>query len=263
METTILYCFVPVYYLLYASSLNYAFPSHLGISPQDEKYYFDGAVIYCKDGSKSFPRSRLNDGFCDCPDGTDEPGTSACPESKFYCRNVGGTPRFLFSSRVNDNICDCCDGSDEYDGGVMCPNTCRGNNLNIKTVHQDSRKSKDLKANHISAKERISRVDLEDLIPNLKGFKVAVVIELFFSILVIALLLYYRCNRTRRRRTLWRNWRLKPITFSEWPITKQKFLERLAARSYEGEYLCRVQKSLSCNGYVNLFGVSQLNHQKN
>lgn len=32
-------------------------------------------------------------------------GTSACPAGKFYCRNVGSTPRFLFSSRVNDHIC--------------------------------------------------------------------------------------------------------------------------------------------------------------
>ena len=27
----------------------------------------------------------LNDDFCDCVDGTDEPGTSACQFSKFYC----------------------------------------------------------------------------------------------------------------------------------------------------------------------------------
>jgi protein kinase C substrate 80K-H len=31
-------------------------------------------VIKCKDGSKSFSRDRLNDNFCDCLDGTDEPG---------------------------------------------------------------------------------------------------------------------------------------------------------------------------------------------
>ena len=36
--------------------------------------YFQGDSIWCKDGSKSFPRERLNDNFCDCPDGTDEPG---------------------------------------------------------------------------------------------------------------------------------------------------------------------------------------------
>lgn len=32
-------------------------------------------------------------------------GTSACPAGKFYCRNLGSTPQFIFSSRVNDLIC--------------------------------------------------------------------------------------------------------------------------------------------------------------
>lgn len=32
-------------------------------------------------------------------------GTSACPAGKFYCRNIGSTPQFLFSSRVNDHFC--------------------------------------------------------------------------------------------------------------------------------------------------------------
>lgn len=97
----------------------------LGIAPEDEKYYKASSDwIKCKDGSKKFSKTQLNDDFCDCPDGTDEPGTSACPLGKFYCRNSGHTPRFLYSSRVNDAICDCCDGSDEYDGKVKCPNTC-------------------------------------------------------------------------------------------------------------------------------------------
>ncbi|KAL9265665.1 Glucosidase 2 subunit beta-like protein [Drosera capensis] len=100
-------------------------PSLLGVSPQDEKYY-DGSAgfVGCRDGSKKINRSRINDDFCDCVDGSDEPGTSACPNGRFYCRNIGHIPVVLFSSRVNDGICDCCDGSDEYDGKVTCPNTC-------------------------------------------------------------------------------------------------------------------------------------------
>ncbi|XP_051151781.1 glucosidase 2 subunit beta isoform X3 [Andrographis paniculata] len=74
-------------------NLSYSSPSRLpvGAHPRDEKYY-EAEIIKCKDGSKSFTRDRLNDNFCDCVDGSDEP--------------------------------DCCDGSDEYDGTVMCPNTC-------------------------------------------------------------------------------------------------------------------------------------------
>lgn len=39
----------------------------------DEKY-FASEVIKCKDGSNFFTRDRINDNFCDCPDGSDEPG---------------------------------------------------------------------------------------------------------------------------------------------------------------------------------------------
>ncbi|OMO55340.1 hypothetical protein COLO4_36028 [Corchorus olitorius] len=60
-----------------------------GLTDED---YFKGEIIKCKNGAKKFTRIQLNDDFCDCPDGTDEP--------------------------------DCCDGSDEYDGKVKCPNTC-------------------------------------------------------------------------------------------------------------------------------------------
>ncbi|RDY14840.1 Glucosidase 2 subunit beta, partial [Mucuna pruriens] len=90
----------------------------------DDKYYKSSDVIKCKDGSGKFNKAQLNDDFCDCADGTDEPGTSACPGGKFFCRNAGHASVYLFSSRVNDGICDCCDGTDEYDGQVKCPNTC-------------------------------------------------------------------------------------------------------------------------------------------
>ncbi|XP_010230777.1 glucosidase 2 subunit beta isoform X3 [Brachypodium distachyon] len=95
----------------------------LGIAPQDEAYY-RGGVIKCRNGSGKFTRDQLNDDFCDCADGTDEPGTSACPEGKFYCQNAGHSPITIFSSWVNDGICDCCDGSDEYGSNTTCKNTC-------------------------------------------------------------------------------------------------------------------------------------------
>ncbi|CAN4104712.1 unnamed protein product [Withania somnifera] len=99
---------------------------NLGIAPEDENYYkgLSSGAIKCKDGSKKFTKAQLNDDFCDCPDGSDEPGTSACPSGKFYCKNTGHVPLLIYSSRVNDGICDCCDGSDEHDGKVKCPNTC-------------------------------------------------------------------------------------------------------------------------------------------
>lgn len=70
--------------------------------------------------------SDVNNDYCDCPDGSDEPGTSACPDSRFYCENKGHFPVYIFGSHVDDGICDpaCCDGSDEQLSGVKCPNVC-------------------------------------------------------------------------------------------------------------------------------------------
>ena len=68
----------------------------------------------------------MNDDYCDCVDGTDEPGTSACGNSHFWCENIGYKGQYVFSSRVNDGICDCCDGSDEKYAAPSsnCENTC-------------------------------------------------------------------------------------------------------------------------------------------
>lgn len=59
----------------------------------------------CLDGSKVISWSAVNDDYCDCPDGSDEPGTGACPDTKFYCRNEGHIGAFIPSSRVGDGLC--------------------------------------------------------------------------------------------------------------------------------------------------------------
>ena len=75
------------------------------------------------DEQQVVPARKINDGECDCEDGSDEPSTSACPSGRFFCVNKRHTPQWLNSSRVNDGACDCCDGTDEHGRGG-CPSTC-------------------------------------------------------------------------------------------------------------------------------------------
>ncbi|RVE60666.1 hypothetical protein OJAV_G00183130 [Oryzias javanicus] len=95
-----------------------------GISSSYKRFYREKKSFLCIDGSKLIPFEQVNDDYCDCADGSDEPGTSACPRGRFYCTNLGFRPHYIPSSRVNDGICDCCDASDEYNSHVRCQNTC-------------------------------------------------------------------------------------------------------------------------------------------
>jgi hypothetical protein len=90
-------------------------------------------VFGCPDGSAdALPFTAINDGFCHCGDGSDEPGTGACDSgdgggselSHYYCPNEGFKAVHVFPSRVNDGICDCCDGSDEWAHEGLCTNRC-------------------------------------------------------------------------------------------------------------------------------------------
>ncbi|GAB6023924.1 hypothetical protein CHUAL_008655 [Chamberlinius hualienensis] len=77
----------------------------------------------CLHSSHEVPYNRVNNDYCDCDDGSDEPSTSACQNGRFYCEHQLSPldEVFIVSSRVNDGICDCCDGSDEWSNVQVPP----------------------------------------------------------------------------------------------------------------------------------------------
>jgi len=107
--------------------------------------------FFCVKSSDRIALSSVNDGYCDCSDGSDELGTGACDilpsiqkvnpliitSSKktllnedvalasFHCKNPGFRAHPIPISRINDGVCDCCDGSDEWATPSLCANTCR------------------------------------------------------------------------------------------------------------------------------------------
>ncbi|PWN46350.1 hypothetical protein IE81DRAFT_319256 [Ceraceosorus guamensis] len=143
-----------------------------GVAPEHHHLYAtpaDGGTEWkCLESGETIPFSAVNDDYCDCKDGSDEPGTSACPTSRFYCKNEGHLPAYLLSSRVNDGICDpeCCDGSDETDGKVSCPDRCAkiGKEYRKRVAEQQNiqRAGAKIRAGYIAqVKKSLEATDLE------------------------------------------------------------------------------------------------------
>lgn len=144
-----------------------------GVGPEFAKYYESKTKFTCiSNPNISLDYAQINDGTCDCPDGSDEPGTAACsfidrlspaqplPGSPsgttntaptlpgFWCANTGHIGAYIPFAFVNDGVCDydlCCDGTEEYagKGGVKCPNRCAAIGKEHRRLAEEQKKKQE------------------------------------------------------------------------------------------------------------------------
>ncbi|KAF2733062.1 glucosidase 2 subunit beta precursor [Polyplosphaeria fusca] len=176
-------------------------PRPRGVGPEFAKFYKDAEAFTCiSNPTIKLDVSRLNDDYCDCPDGSDEPGTSACsyisplspPQPSrvrvgqfnetlalpgYYCKNKGHLPSYIPFTNVNDGVCDyeqCCDGSDEFEGvgGVKCEDRCA--KIGKEWRKQDEARQKSLGAANKKRRELMTEAarlkkEVEDRIQTLQA----------------------------------------------------------------------------------------------
>ncbi|KAF2115904.1 glucosidase 2 subunit beta precursor [Lophiotrema nucula] len=175
-------------------------PRPRGVGPEFAKFYKDTEAFTCiSNPTIKLDIARLNDDYCDCPDGSDEPGTSACSHISplsflavprthatqynetlalpgYYCKNKGHIPSYIPFTNINDGVCDydqCCDGSDEYEGvgGVKCEDRC--SKIGKEWRKKDEARQKSLGAANKKRRELITQAarlkkEVEDRIKTLQ-----------------------------------------------------------------------------------------------
>lgn len=121
-----------------ASSLSDAAAAVPAVSASAPAPAYPSSVFGCADGSAFLWLAAVNDDYCDCADGSDEPGTAACAHSdeanafqqpSFECTRLKRDGQSIVVQRipvsmVDDGICDCCDGADETHS-TQCKDTCK------------------------------------------------------------------------------------------------------------------------------------------
>ncbi|KII62061.1 Glucosidase 2 subunit beta [Thelohanellus kitauei] len=77
-----------------------------GVSKEMQNLYQStNGKFKCLNDGKEVPYVYVNDDYCDCSDGSDEPGTSACNNGIFWCQNTGHRQKRILSMDVGDKIC--------------------------------------------------------------------------------------------------------------------------------------------------------------
>ncbi|XP_064652854.1 glucosidase 2 subunit beta-like [Lineus longissimus] len=166
-----------------------------GVDPNKVSLYKPDAdgKFTCFVSKENIPFDHVNDDYCDCDDGSDEPGTSACPDSRFFCDyQIVAKPHSIFSSHVNDGICDCCDGSDEWGNVTVmewfkinddkhypvahapCKNTCHSQEEKLLAAHKLKKSGQQLKKSYLLlAWERKKLADISAFGPQGVFFKLS------------------------------------------------------------------------------------------
>ena len=60
-----------------------------GVRDEKSKYYIKTSEQFkCLESGELVLFSQINDHYCDCKDGTDEPSTNACPNNMYVCTHI-------------------------------------------------------------------------------------------------------------------------------------------------------------------------------